>query len=291
MWQTIRKAVLASTWLVGGVLGTSATRAGPAPGCVDGAGANSTECGTNSSTGSATGATAVGNNAQSTGVNSVATGFSATSSNLTASSYGYLANASGIASSALGHNTVASGLASTAVGVSARAANTGATAIGRLSSATAAGSVALGAGSVADQANTVSVGAVGAERRIVNVAAGTASTDAVNLGQLDAVSTALGARIGSLQSSVDGLRALQDRDRRDTFQGIAAAIAIATAPMPSAPGRVSYALNGAHYRGENAVGGSLMYRVPGTTSFALGVGFSSGGSSSNAVRVSASGEF
>jgi autotransporter adhesin len=291
MRRILGKAMLASAALIGGVLGGLTAHAGPTPACVDGSGANATECGTGSTTGSGAGATAVGNNAQATGTNSVATGFSATASSLTSSSYGYLANASGIASTALGHNTVASGLATTAVGVSAKAQNVGATAIGRLSSATAANSVALGAGSVADQANTVSIGAVGAERRIVNVAAGTSSTDAVNLGQLDAVSNALGARIGSLQSGVDDLRALQEVDRRDTFRGIAAAIAIANAPMPSAPGRVSYAMNGARYRGENAFGGSLMYRVPGTSSFALGVGFSSGGSNSNAVRVSAAGEF
>lgn len=46
--------------------------------------------------------------------------------------------------------------------------------------------MALGGGSVADQANTVSVGAAGAERRVVNVAAGTAPTDAANVGQVTA---------------------------------------------------------------------------------------------------------
>src|SRR3546814_14466413 len=46
-------------------------------------------------------------------------------------------------------------------------------------------SVALGNGSVADRANTVSVGAAGQERQIVNVAAGTSDTDAVNVAQLN----------------------------------------------------------------------------------------------------------
>ncbi|NLC61799.1 MAG: hypothetical protein GX761_11035, partial [Gammaproteobacteria bacterium] len=39
---------------------------------------------------------------------------------------------------------------------------------------------------VADRANTVSVGAEGSERQIVNVAAGTADTDAANVGQVNA---------------------------------------------------------------------------------------------------------
>ncbi|CAD6530719.1 YadA-like family protein [Paraburkholderia metrosideri] len=57
-------------------------------------------------------------------------------------------------------------------------------AIGGGANASAKNSVALGANSVADRADTVSVGASGAERQITNVAAGTADTDAVNVGQL-----------------------------------------------------------------------------------------------------------
>jgi len=62
--------------------------------------------------------------------------------------------------------------------------------MGAGATASADNSVALGAGSVADRANTVSVGATGAERQIANVAAGTAGTDAVNVNQLNARSTA-----------------------------------------------------------------------------------------------------
>ena len=59
-----------------------------------------------------------------------------------------------------------------------------ATAIGGNAHASAGNSVALGANSVADRANSVSVGAAGRERQITNVQAGTADTDAVNVGQL-----------------------------------------------------------------------------------------------------------
>ena len=67
------------------------------------------------------------------------------------------------------------------------AAGVDSVAIGGNAVATAASSVALGTGSVANGANTVSVGAVSAERKLVNVAAGTVtstSTDAVNGAQL-----------------------------------------------------------------------------------------------------------
>jgi len=52
--------------------------------------------------------------------------------------------------------------------------------------------VAIGANSKADRDNTVSVGDAGAERQIVNVKAGTAQTDAVNVSQLKAVTDAMG---------------------------------------------------------------------------------------------------
>lgn len=107
------------------------------------------------------------------------------------------ADAGEIDSIAIGNNaaTDATALESIALGngASVGAGATGSMALGAGSSATVANSVALGAGSIAlrgPQAGSVgeiSVGAPGAERQITNVAAGTAATDAVNLGQLQAV--------------------------------------------------------------------------------------------------------
>lgn len=56
--------------------------------------------------------------------------------------------------------------------------------LGHNAKVTGEGGVALGAGSVADRANAVSVGSTGANRQIINVAAGTEGTDAVNVSQL-----------------------------------------------------------------------------------------------------------
>jgi autotransporter adhesin len=66
----------------------------------------------------------------------------------------------------------------------ATASGLNATAIGGNAQAMAGNTVALGANSVADRVNSVSVGATGNERQITNVQAGTADTDAVNVGQL-----------------------------------------------------------------------------------------------------------
>ena len=56
--------------------------------------------------------------------------------------------------------------------------------LGHNAKVTGEGGVALGAGSVADRANAVSVGSKNANRQIINVAAGEADTDAVNVSQL-----------------------------------------------------------------------------------------------------------
>ncbi|GAA0803622.1 ESPR-type extended signal peptide-containing protein [Psychrobacter piscatorii] len=123
------------------------------------------------------------------GVNSVAIGQRAT--NGTASR----AVAIGYEAKATAHDTVA-------LGLDAQAQALGGVALGKGSKANALNSVALGQNSVgavqsgasfltniaADANNgTVSVGAVGSERRIVNVAGGSADTDAVNVSQLKVV--------------------------------------------------------------------------------------------------------
>lgn len=91
-------------------------------------------------------------------------------------------------STAVGANAVVAAAATNAVamGEGATVGAASGTALGQGSSVTAKGAVALGQGAVANQADTVSVGNATQQRRIVNVAAGTAGTDAVNVSQLDA---------------------------------------------------------------------------------------------------------
>jgi autotransporter adhesin len=81
---------------------------------------------------------------------------------------------------------VASGSTSTAGGNGAVASGNNSTALGNAAVASADNSVAVGANSVADRSNSVSMGSAGHERQVTNVAAGTANTDAVNVGQLKA---------------------------------------------------------------------------------------------------------
>jgi autotransporter adhesin len=91
--------------------------------------------------------------------------------------------------STLGDST-ATGDNSIAIGPEAQSSGKDSVAMGNGANASADNAVAIGAGSVADRADTVSVGSAGNERQITNVAAGTADTDAVNVGQMNsAIST------------------------------------------------------------------------------------------------------
>lgn len=85
-----------------------------------------------------------------------------------------------------GSDAIASGNDSSAIGNQSQATGNASTALGQGAVASGNGSVALGAGARASEDNVVSVGDVGAERRIVNVAAGINGTDAVNVDQLKA---------------------------------------------------------------------------------------------------------
>ena len=119
--------LLVSASLAGAILVCGAPAfADPLAPCNDGTGTGSTECGTNSTTGTAASATAVGNSASATGEASVAVGADTTFDDDTT-------------------GAVASALGTTAVGADAKATAQGGTAYGALSEANAEGAVAVGA--------------------------------------------------------------------------------------------------------------------------------------------------
>ncbi|WP_219626891.1 ESPR-type extended signal peptide-containing protein [Stenotrophomonas maltophilia] len=168
-------------------------------------------------------AIATGRDAQASALYSIATGYAAQANQsytiatgtqaraLTSSSVALGFNATAGAADAdgnpLGANQIALGSSANAAADSSVALGAGATvdvnaqygtAIGRTARVTASGvnAIAIGQASVADRANTLSVGAVGAERQIVNVAAATLDTDAVNLSQLKATAGSVAAALG-----------------------------------------------------------------------------------------------
>lgn len=92
---------------------------------------------------------------------------------------------------AVGPLAKASAEGATALGYGAEAAAAG-TAVGALARAQGSRSVAIGEGSVATDADTVSFGTSNFARRLVNVKAGIADTDGVNVAQLRSIPPALG---------------------------------------------------------------------------------------------------
>ena len=131
------------------------------------------------------------------------------------------------------------------------------------------------AGTVSGAGGTVSVGAVGAERRIVNVAAGTASTDAVNLGQLTAVNTSLGDSLAALGDDTAELFQLTRRNRRDigdANEGVAMALAMDT---PAIPAGAHIAVSGGlgYFKNRVSFASAISVAVGTMSSVSAGVGY------------------
>ena len=103
----------------------------------------------------------------------------------------------------VGSNALA-GLQSSTFGYQANAEGTCSSAFGYQANAYATNSVALGANSVASEAYTVSVGGNGTTRRIVNVAEGTADTDAATVGQLYSLGSAVARIVREKGLTYDG---------------------------------------------------------------------------------------
>jgi autotransporter adhesin len=154
-------------------------------------------------------ATAVGYAANASGNAAFAGGVSALAAADYAVAIGDAATVSGIGAMAFGALTQAAGANAIALGYSALASGSDSVALGSRANASADNSVALGANSATtanlaqsawapagvgatpiaatDATGEVSLGSAGSERRLTNVAAGAAATDAVNVSQLNAV--------------------------------------------------------------------------------------------------------
>jgi autotransporter adhesin len=261
---------------------------------------------------------ATGHQALASGLNATAVGPFTQATGMGASAFGNAAVATQPGTVALGVRATASGANGTAVGGLATASGVGATALGRGATATFDGSTAVGTGAATTAANQVALGGAGSSVRIGDLAASTAAqvgpvgvaTDdaAGTLGRdvtlipavaaLQTASTSHAARLAALEGAgaaldgrLDELFDLRQVDRRDARRGTAAAIAIGQAAMPSAPGRTAFVLNAANFRGEQAVGGSILHRLGGDVPLAIGAGFAFAGGNNNAVRVGMAGEF
>ena len=134
-------------------------------------------------------AVAIGYNAQKDGSNgerSVVIGYNA----YTKASYGAIVIGSEAKSAAIGaSNSIAIGSKSSATSLSSIA-------IGANASSSAPDAIAIGDNSLADEMYTVSLGNSKRQRRLVNLAAGKANTDGVNVSQLNNLGTIVESALG-----------------------------------------------------------------------------------------------
>ncbi|WP_233863223.1 ESPR-type extended signal peptide-containing protein [Paraburkholderia adhaesiva] len=170
-------------------------------------------------------------------------------------------NVSANGSTALSTNTTsgaaaAAGAQSIALGGGAAATGDNSTALGDKANASGKNSVAIGANSIANRDDAVSVGQEGATRQIVNVTAGTAPTDAVNVEQMNST---IAQQNTAINQQMSGLRNTINTVEKNAYSGVAAAMAMPNL-TPSAPGRTVVAAGGGYYKGGSAGAVGVTYR-------------------------------
>lgn len=139
----------------------------------------------------------VGSTTMTMGSDAVAMGYENVAGGAYSVAMGYMSNASGWNAVAMCEGNTAKGAYSVAIGNGAYAGPDNSFAFGGTVADAHTGSVALGYGSVTGGAYEVSVGSSTQTRKITNVTAGTADTDAVNYSQLKSV-TDMGSTAGSI---------------------------------------------------------------------------------------------
>ncbi|WP_240155611.1 YadA-like family protein [Burkholderia sp. Cy-637] len=142
---------------------------------------------------------------------------------------------------------------------------------------TGSNSVALGQGSTdGGRSNVLSVGSAAQQRQITHVAPGTEGTDAVNLNQLNAVSTSMSQALAGQQNQLDGLGTQVRRTADMARQGIAAVGAMASIPQLDANSNFGMGLGTASFAGQKAIAVNMQARISDNLKAAVNGGFSGG---------------
>jgi autotransporter adhesin len=138
---------------------------------------------------------------------------------------------------------------------------------------TGSNSVAIGANSTdGGRSNVVSVGSSTEQRQIIDVAAGTEGTDAVNLNQLNALSTSTSQVMQGQQAQINSLSSsLQETDTM-ARQGIAATTALTMLPQVDAGKTFSTAVGVARFAGQSGMALGASARVTANGILKMGVG-------------------
>lgn len=194
------------------------------------------------------------------------------------------ASVNGTHAMAMGPSASAKASQAIASGYNAQASGDSSIAMGANSKATAERAVALGDGSIADRANTVSVGSADNQRQITNVAAGTQTTDAVNVGQLN---SSIAAAIGDMPAGMSAkdytdqqiqqVQAGVNDVARNAYSGIAAATALTMIPDVDQGKTIAVGIGGASYKGYAASALGISARITQNIKVKAGAGISAQG--------------
>jgi autotransporter adhesin len=160
----------------------------------------------------------------------------------------YSVDSTGNAAAATGSNAVSEGPSSTASGTNSVAVGDGASSSGN-------NSVALGAGSNdGGESNVVSVGSSTQQRRITNVAPGTAPTDAATVGQVDAgVQTAENWAQNYTDQQLNNFNRNLNTVASRANAGVASAMAMAGLPQAYQPNQSGAAVALGSFHGEAGI--------------------------------------
>jgi len=178
----------------------------------------------------------------------------------------------------------------------ASATGSDATAVGYGSKASHAGSTAIGTGAATTRNNQVMIGTASDTYTmpgIASAASRAAQSGATRVLTTDASGNIAASDIDLNQMSADisELRGATSELRKESRQGIAAAMAMTAAPTPSAPGKTAWATNVAAFKGEMATSFALAHTFDTSypVTFNASLGYAPGGSAG--VRMGLSGEF
>lgn len=152
-----------------------------------------------------------------------------------------------------------------------------------LTSLTSAGLSTTGNVSAAGNVSAGSIVLNGSTGRITGVTAGTATTDAVNVGQLNTAIAGVNTTLSALTSSVGSLSSLVDSNRKRSDAGIATAVAL-SGGMFLPDKRINLTANVGAFRDEVAVAAQLGVLVSENVALNAGVATSLHSYGGTAVR-------
>ena len=219
----------------------------------------------------------IGKNTEAAGQDALAFGNYSKANASEAVAVGYKNTVTGEKSTAVGNNNTVSGTRSGAFGDPNTVIGSGSYAFGNDNTisgnntfvmgnnitATSNNAVIIGHGSADGGDNTVSVGSAALKRRIVNVANAAADTDAVNLGQVNALlgTSGTGAAFYALKDEVAGIHSKVERlGTRINKVGAGAAALAAMHPVYDEDSKITFSAGLGAYRNEKAAALGAFYR-------------------------------